>query len=128
MNVEQAVSYLANNLIPPIMAIIVIAGIIRIIKPIGVSVKKFLFAELYAADAKHDIRLDKLELRQLKQTICDRRLPIEDRLEAGDEYIARGKNGGIKIIYESLQEAAKKKLLEEQEQRDQREQEKRREV
>jgi hypothetical protein len=66
-------------------------------------------------------------MQQLKQIICDRRLPDGERLNAGDEYIKRGANGEIKMIYESVQEANKKKLLKERERFEQEEMEKRRE-
>jgi hypothetical protein len=111
MSITQALMYIANTFAGTIMAVIVIAGIIAKIKPIGASLKRFFFSELYAANEKQDKRLDNLELQQLKQIICDRRLPDGERLNAGDEYIKRGSNGEIKMIYE----AVKKKSLEERE-------------
>jgi hypothetical protein len=98
-----------------IMAIIALAGVIAKIKPIATSLKRFFFSELYDANEKQDKRLDNLEMQQLKQAVCDRRFPDEDRLNAGEAYIRRGGNGEIKMIYESIKEAAKKKRLEERE-------------
>jgi hypothetical protein len=81
------------------------------IRPIGRWCKQMLFKELYEADAKHDGRLDSLELRALKQTICDRRLPLAERLNAGEEYTRRGHNGEIRAIYESLKRYAEEQQL-----------------
>jgi hypothetical protein len=102
MDIQQAIMHIVNTFAGTVMAIIVIAGIIAKIKPIGASLKRFFFSELYAADEKHDKRLDNLEMQQLKQIICDRRLPIGDRLKAGDAYIERGGNGDIKARHEAL--------------------------
>jgi hypothetical protein len=115
MGITQSIMYIANTFAGTIMAIIVIAGIIAKIKPIGASLKRFFFSELYAANEKQDRRLDNLEMQQLKQIICDRRLPVGERLNAGDEYTERDGNGEIKMIYEALKETGKKKLLEDQE-------------
>jgi hypothetical protein len=112
MEVKEAVSWLVNNLAATMIAIITVAGIIAKIRPVGNSVKRFLFAELYAANEKQDRRLDNLEMQQLKQIICDRRLPVGERLKAGDEYRRRGGNGEIAVIYDVLQETAKKERLE----------------
>jgi hypothetical protein len=105
MDIKDAVLYLLNNWISNVLAIAAIAGFIGLIKPIGRSIKRFVFAELYAADEKQNKRLDKLEMQQLKQIICDRRMPVEDRLNAGDEYLKRGGNGEIKARHEALRKA-----------------------
>jgi hypothetical protein len=102
MNIKDAVLYLLNNWISSVLAIVAIAGSIGMIKPVGRSVKRFAFAELYAADEKQNKRLDNLEMQQLKQIICDSSIPIEDRLDAGDEYTKRGGNGKVKAYYEAL--------------------------
>jgi hypothetical protein len=115
MDIQQVTITLINNFTATLVAIITLAGIIGKIKPIGNSIKRFFFFELYAANEKQDKRLDNLEMQQLKQIICDRRLPVGDRLNAGDEYIGRGGNGEIKVIYESLKEVAKKKQIEQEE-------------
>jgi hypothetical protein len=112
--VKEAVLYLVNNVAATMMAIVTIAGIIGKIKPVGNSIKRFFFLELYEANEKQDRRLDNLEMQQLKQIICDRRLPAGERLNAGGEYTARGGNGEIRMICESLAEASKKKFLEEE--------------
>ncbi|MDR1253136.1 MAG: hypothetical protein LBK62_13400 [Treponema sp.] len=105
-----------------------VARLVTTDKRIGVSIKRFLFAELYAANEKQDRRLDNLELQHLKQIICDHRLPDGERLNAGDEYIRRGENGEIKMIYESIMEAAKKKRIEERKHIEKKEKEKRRAI
>jgi hypothetical protein len=102
MDIKDAVLYLINNWISTMLAIIAVAGFIGLVKPIGNNLKRFAFKELYAADEKQDKRLDNLEMQQLKQIICDRRLPVEDRLKAGDEYTGRGGNGEIKARHEAL--------------------------
>jgi hypothetical protein len=116
MNFQQALMTLVNTFAGTITAIIAIAGVVKSIKPIGSALKRFFFAELYDANEKQDKRLDKLEMAQLKQIICDRRLPIKDRLDAGDEYLKRGGNGGVAMIYNVLQKTAKKNILKEQQQ------------
>ena len=115
MNLEQALLSVFNTFSGAFTAIIVIAGFVAKIKPIGAALKRFAFAELYAANEQQDRRLDNLEMQQLKQIICDRRLPDGERLNAGEEYIRRGGNGEIRAIHEAAQEAARRKLLAEQE-------------
>jgi uncharacterized membrane protein len=114
MELQAAITAILNTFAGTISGIIVIAGVIAKIKPIGQAVKQFVFRELYEANEKQDKRLDNLELQQLKQIICDRRLPDGERLNAGEEYIRRGGNGEIKMIYEAVMEAAKKRRIEEQ--------------
>jgi hypothetical protein len=117
MEPKAAILYILDNFVGTIAAIIALATVVGKFKPIGDSLKHFFFIELYIANEKQDKRLDNLEMYQLKQIICDRRLPDGDRLNAGDEYIKRGGNGEIKMIYEAIKDAAKKKRFEkEQEQ------------
>jgi hypothetical protein len=115
MNIQQAVMNIVNTFAGTVTAILVIAAFIAKVKPIGASMKRFIFAELYAANERQDKRLDNLELQQLKQIICDRRLPDGERLTAGEEYLRRGGNGEVAVIYDAVREAAKKKRLEERE-------------
>jgi hypothetical protein len=126
MDIQQALITLINNFAGTLTAVIVIAGVIAKIKPIGNSLKRFFFIELYTANERQDRRLDNLEMQQLKQIICDRRLPAGERLNAGDKYIERGGNGEIKMVYEALGEIAKKQRLEEQERFEKKEKQKRR--
>jgi hypothetical protein len=128
MNFQQALMTLVNTFAGTLTAIIVIAGVVKSIKPIGSSLKRFFFAELYAANERQDKRLDNLEMQQLKQIICDRRLPDGERLNAVKDYTDRGGNGEIAMIGDALHEAAKKKRLEEQEQFEQEEMKNRREA
>jgi hypothetical protein len=125
MNIQQAAIALVNTFAGTIAAIIVIAGVIAKIRPIGKAMKRFAFAELYAANEKQDKRLDNLEMQQLKQAVCDRRLPDGERLNAGEEYIRRGGNGEIRMVYEAVKDAAKKKRLEDRDRREQEEKGKR---
>jgi hypothetical protein len=127
MSIEEALLYLVNNLVSTLLAIAAVAALIAKVKPIGRSIKRHVFAELYAADAKHDKRLDNLEMQQLKQIICDRRLPDGERLNAGEEYLKRGGNGEIRMVYDAVREAAMKNRLEERERFEAEEQKKRRE-
>jgi hypothetical protein len=128
MDIQQSLTHIINTFAGTITAVMVIAGVIAKIRPVGKALKRFAFAELYAANEKQDKRLDNLEMQQLKQIICDRRLPIEERLNAGAVYTERGGNGSIKIVYEALQEVAKKKLIEDRERREQEEIRNRRET
>jgi hypothetical protein len=127
MDIQQALMSVVNTFAGTLAAIIVISGAVAKIRPVGKALKRFAFAELYAANEKQDKRLDNLEMQQLKQIICDRRLPDEERLIAGEVYTERGGNGSIKMVYEALQEVAKKKLIEERERAERAEMEKRRE-
>jgi uncharacterized membrane protein len=122
MELEQALMSIINTFAGTVTAIIVIATAVGIIKPIGNSLKRFFFAELYTTNDKQDKRLDNLEMRQLKQNICDRRLPLAERINDGDVYVERGGDGEIKMVYEAL----KKQFLEEQERLEQEERKKRR--
>jgi hypothetical protein len=114
MGAKEAALYLVSNFAATLTAIIALSAATAKIKPLGNALKRFFFAELYAADEKQDRRLNNLEMQQLKQIICDRRLPIGERLNAGKEYISRGGNGEIQMIYETINEAARKKRLEEE--------------
>lgn len=102
MDLRQALLTMLNNFAGTVTAIIALAGIVAKIKPIGLSLKRFFFAELYADDERQDKRLDRLELWQLKQIICDRRLPLEERIDASDSYLSRGANGKIRAVSEEL--------------------------
>jgi hypothetical protein len=126
MDIQQATITLINTFAGTIAAIIVIAGVVAKIRPVGKALKRFAFMELYAANDQQDRRLDNLEMQQLKQIICDRRLPDGERLNAGQVYTERGGNGDVKMVYEALQEVAKKKLIEERERAERAEMEKRR--
>jgi hypothetical protein len=119
MEFKEAAAYLVNNFAATMAAIIAVAAFIGAVKPIGRAVKRFLFRELYEADEKQDKRLENLEMSQLKQIICDRRLPDGERLKAGKDYIRRGGNGEIAMIYESVMEVAKKNRVRERERREQ---------
>jgi hypothetical protein len=119
MELTEAALYLLNNLISVLLAIVAVAAFIGKVKPVGNSLKRFFFAELYAANEKQDRRLDNLEMQQLKQIICDRRLPDGERLNAGEEYLKRGGNGEIAMIHDAIREAAKKNRLEERERMEQ---------
>jgi hypothetical protein len=115
VNIKETLLYLANNFAGTLSAIIALAGVIAAIKPVGNSLKRFFFAELYRANDSQDRRLDNLEMQQLKQIICDRRLPDGDRLNAGDEYVRRGGNGEIKMVHEALKAYCEKKRIEDRE-------------
>jgi hypothetical protein len=127
MEAKEAALYLVNNFAATLTAIIALSAATAKIKPVGAALKRFFFGELYAANEKQDKRLDNLEMQQLKQIICDRRLPAGERLNAGKEYISRGGNGEILMIYESLHEAARKKRLAEEDRVEQEEMKNRRE-
>jgi hypothetical protein len=128
MDMQQSLTHIVNTFAGTITAVIVIAGAVAKIRPVGKALKRFAFAELYDANEKQDKRLDNLEMQQLKQIICDRRLPHDERLNAGGVYTERGGNGGIKIVYEALQEVSKKKLIEDQERGEQEGMRNRREI
>jgi uncharacterized membrane protein len=119
MEFKEAAAYLVNNFAATMAAIIAVAAFIGVIKPIGQSVKRFFFRELYEANDRQDKRIDGIEMWQLKQIICDRRLPDGERLKAAKEYIRRGGNGEIAMIYEADLEVAKKNRVKERERREQ---------
>jgi hypothetical protein len=119
MDIKDALSYLVNNLAVPLAvtmtAVVALAAFIAKFKPAGAALKRFFFTELYTANDRQDRRLDNLEMQQLKQIICDRRLPDGERLNAGEEYIKRGGNGEIKMIHEALKTYCEKKRIEDRE-------------
>lgn len=51
--------------------------------------------------------------RILVMEIMEENLPIEERLKAGEKYVANGWNGPIKALYESLLEQYKQELKKE---------------
>jgi hypothetical protein len=114
MNINDAVLYLTNNLISTLLAIVAVAAFIGKVKPVGNAIKRSIFRELYVANENQDKRMENLEMQQLKQIICDNRLPEEDRINAGDEYLRRGGNGKIKARYEAFRRAYIAKLEQEE--------------
>jgi hypothetical protein len=114
MNINDAVLYLTNNLISTLLAIVAVAAFIGKVKPVGNAIKRSIFRELYVANENQDKRMENLEMQQLKQIICDNRLPAEDRINAGDEYLRRGGNGKIKARYEAFRRSYIAKLEQEE--------------
>lgn len=52
----------------------------------------------------------KVELDNLKLVIMSENIPMEERISAGDRYIAQGGNGGIKIHVKLLKEEYEKNI------------------
>jgi flagellar motor switch protein FliG len=102
MEVPEALGAIINSFTGVLAAVAALMAAAVKIRPVGVWLKGMIFKELYAANEKQDRRLDNLEMQQLRQTICDRRLPPETRLKAGEEYLNRGGNGEVEAIYNSL--------------------------
>jgi hypothetical protein len=125
MSFEQTLETLINSFAGTIASVLAIAGVIAKIRPIGMALKRFFLTEIYDANEKQDGRLNNLEMQQLKQIICDRRFPDGERLNAGEEYIRRGGNGEVQMIYDAIRDAAKKKRLEDRERVEKEEMEKR---
>ncbi|MDR1292293.1 MAG: hypothetical protein LBJ91_02715 [Clostridiales Family XIII bacterium] len=53
------------------------------------------------------IRISAIEMDHIKQIIVDRRMPLEERISAGDKYITAGGNSDIALMVEVLKEKRK---------------------
>lgn len=56
--------------------------------------------------------LKRNSLNTMKNTICNKDIPITERISVGKEYIEAGGNGSVKIIVHTLEEKYKKELKE----------------
>jgi flagellar motor switch protein FliG len=125
MEIPEALTAIINTFAGVLAAAAALVAAMVKIKPAGKWLKQMAFKELYEADAKHDARLDSLEMHTLRQIICDRRLPPEARIKAGEEYLARGGNGEVEAIYNSLKRYLEGKQLDDLEAWEKREKERR---
>ena len=72
------------------------------------AITAFLF-KIYSFFRKLEIKYDEMNellknntIHLLKIAVLDDKLPLTDRLHAGEQYIKMGGNGTIKRIYEKL--------------------------
>ena len=56
--------------------------------------------------------LKRNSLNTMKNTICNKDIPITERISVGKEYIEAGGNGSVKIIVHTLEEKYEKELKE----------------
>lgn len=56
--------------------------------------------------------LKRNSLNTMKNTICNKDIPITERISVGKEYIDNGGNGAIKILVHTLEEEYEKNLKE----------------
>ena len=56
--------------------------------------------------------LNKNSLNTMKNTICNKNIPISERLIVGKEYIDKGGNGAVKVYLHNLSEQYEKELKE----------------
>lgn len=51
---------------------------------------------------KIDERLENHDIAILRLTICNKDIPITERIKAGDSYLKKGGNGEVSVIYNKL--------------------------
>ena len=56
------------------------------------------------------IELNKNSLNTMKNTICNDRIPLSERISVGKEYIDKGGNGAVKIYLHQLEKKYEKSL------------------
>lgn len=56
--------------------------------------------------------LHKNSLNTMKNTICNDKIPLSERVSIGKEYIDKGGNGAVKIYVHQLEEEYEKELKE----------------
>lgn len=56
--------------------------------------------------------LKRNSLNTMKNTICNKDIPITERISVGKEYIDNGGNGAIKILVHTLEEEYEKEIKE----------------
>lgn len=56
--------------------------------------------------------LKRNSLNTMKNTICNDKVPLSERIKVGKEYIEAGGNGSVKIIVHTLEEKYEKELKE----------------
>lgn len=78
---------------------------------ISALVKNFLsYLDSDRKEREHILQeLKTIKLCVLKLTILDDKLSIQERLVAGDEYVAAGGNGFVKSIYNKLRKEVEEK-------------------
>ena len=83
---------------------------------IGVLQKVFKIFDKARAWLWDDIpkRLENMEMRQLKNTVCNKALPLSERLIDGRIYLARGGNGAVKAEVEVIEKQYKEQLEQKQ--------------
>ena len=57
--------------------------------------------------------LDKTSLNTMKNTICNDKIPLSERVSVGKDYIDKGGNGAIKIHVHHLEEEYEEELKKE---------------
>lgn len=58
------------------------------------------------------IELNKNSLNTMKNTICNDKIPLSERVSVGKEYIEKGGNGAVKIYVHKLEEEYEEQLKE----------------
>lgn len=56
--------------------------------------------------------LKRNSLNTMKNTICNDKVPLSERIKVGKEYIEAGGNGSVKILVHTLEEKYEKELKE----------------
>ncbi len=94
----------------------IVGSIVTILSAIGLLIKIFISVykiarklEKYIEDTqeyrkKADERIDENTIYTLKLVIMNNDLSLEERIAAGDKYVALGGNGYVKHIYQNLLE------------------------
>lgn len=80
------------------------AAVLTALGVIGGVVVKFYRQIKSILDTVHEVRTYQKEdyLCILRLTIMSEEMPLEERIAAGDKYIANGGNGAVKHKYEQL--------------------------
>lgn len=93
--------------------LLIIAGMIGAIIAIVGGMKKLVrwvkhcitfFSEIYGDVKAIKEKGQENELSILRLNVISEEMPMSERLEAGEKYIARGGNGGVKQLYCALYE------------------------
>ena len=86
--------------------IVFLVTLISGIEFLGLRMRKWIQKEIEPLK----IELHKNSLNTMKNTICNDKIPLSERVSVGKEYIEKGGNGSIKILVHTLEEKYEKEL------------------
>ena len=91
-------------------AVLFIVALIGGIEFLALRMRKYITKVIKALIDPMANELKINTLNTLKCTMCNKEIPLSERLEAGKIYIEKGGNGGGKIYYHKLADEYEKKL------------------
>lgn len=89
-----------------------IVSFIGAIEFLGLRMKKYIKQTMKDEIEPLKIELHKNSLNTMKNTICNDKIPLSERISVGREYIEKGGNGAVKVIVHTLEEQYESEIKE----------------